>query len=274
MALDNEIAKQNIHQRLAQVMQAVSYIQKEHKSGMKYTIVSHDKVTALVRPEFLRAGIINYIAECNHAHNGNRSECDITLRYANIDDPSDFIDVKSYGYGVDGQDKGPGKAMSYAVKYAHLKTLGLETGDDPDHHSVDHSLEDPHRIKERQPSDIAAELKAKIEAQKTIADLVALKATPGFKKDFNRLPDGMFNEIVAVGKAKKDSLESNNRPRNHATELYNEMAGNIKNTSQPDTIPGNQHYMRELERLRKMDAGLAAKISTLVADTISNLEPA
>jgi hypothetical protein len=38
----------------------------------------------------------------------------------------------SFGYGIDDQDKGAGKAMSYAVKYALLKTLGLETGDDPD----------------------------------------------------------------------------------------------------------------------------------------------
>jgi hypothetical protein len=40
--------------------------------------------------------------------------------------------VETFGYGVDAQDKGPGKAMSYGVKYALLKVLGLETGDDPD----------------------------------------------------------------------------------------------------------------------------------------------
>jgi hypothetical protein len=50
----------------------------------------------------------------------------------NIDDRTDYIDVETFGYGVDPQDKGPGKAMSYGVKYALLKVLGLETGDDPD----------------------------------------------------------------------------------------------------------------------------------------------
>jgi hypothetical protein len=40
--------------------------------------------------------------------------------------------VETIGYGVDPQDKGPGKAISYGVKYALLKVLGLETGDDPD----------------------------------------------------------------------------------------------------------------------------------------------
>jgi hypothetical protein len=40
--------------------------------------------------------------------------------------------VESAGFGIDDQDKGPGKAISYAVKYAYLKALCLESGDDPD----------------------------------------------------------------------------------------------------------------------------------------------
>ncbi len=54
------------------------------------------------------------------------------MTFFNIDDPQDKLDTCSFGFGVDTQDKGPGKAMSYMVKYALLKTLGLETGDDPD----------------------------------------------------------------------------------------------------------------------------------------------
>jgi hypothetical protein len=42
------------------------------------------------------------------------------------------MDVQTAGYGIDPQDKGPGKAISYSVKYALLKALGLESGDDPD----------------------------------------------------------------------------------------------------------------------------------------------
>ena len=40
--------------------------------------------------------------------------------------------VRAFGYGIDNGEKGPGKAVSYAVKYALLKTFCLETGDDPD----------------------------------------------------------------------------------------------------------------------------------------------
>ena len=122
----------NIHQRIAKVMQTITYIQKEKKAGMRYTIVSHDAVTAKVRGPLLEAGIHYYPKTVSHVQNGNRTQCEMVVRFVNIDDPSDYIDVETFGFGIDDQDKGPGKAMSYAVKYALLKCLGLETGDDPD----------------------------------------------------------------------------------------------------------------------------------------------
>lgn len=128
----------NIYQRLAKAMDAVKYVQKERKQGMQYTIVSHDAVTAKVRPALLEAGIVYHPIDLTHTQNGNRCEVALTVRFASIDDKTDFFDVPSLGYGVDNQDKGPGKAISYAVKYALLKALGLETGDDADHDSIDH----------------------------------------------------------------------------------------------------------------------------------------
>jgi hypothetical protein len=135
--------KLNLHQRMAAVMREVTYIQKERKDKMQYTIVSHDKVTAKVRPALLANGVIYYPIRCDTAQNGNRTECNMTVRFANIDEPQDFIDVESCGHGIDTQDKGPGKAQSYAVKYALLKALGLETGDDADHDSIEHDRVDP-----------------------------------------------------------------------------------------------------------------------------------
>lgn len=122
----------NLHQRIAEAMGKVTYIQKERKQGMRYTIVSHDAVTAKVRPALLEAGVIYYPIRCDTSQTGNRTEARMVIRFANVEEPTDHIDVESFGYGIDDQDKGPGKAMSYAVKYALLKTLGLETGDDPD----------------------------------------------------------------------------------------------------------------------------------------------
>lgn len=160
----------NIHQRLAAVMTDVTYIQKEKKKDMQYSIVSHDAVTAKVRPALLAHGIVYYPVRCAHAHSGNRAEAEMTVRFVNIDDPADFFDVQTFGYGCDGQDKGPGKAMSYAVKYALLKALGLETGDDADTDSVDYTREDPAQRASN------AEIDAAIEQINSLPDMAALQS--------------------------------------------------------------------------------------------------
>lgn len=122
----------NLHQRLQTCMQEVDYIQREKKQGMRYSIVSHDAVTAKVRPVLVANGVVYYPVNITYQQDGNRTQVSLTVRFANVDDPKDYIDVPSLGFGIDEQDKGPGKAISYAVKYALLKALGLETGDDPD----------------------------------------------------------------------------------------------------------------------------------------------
>jgi hypothetical protein len=126
--------KLNIAQRINAAMAEVDYVQKQKPkdAGMKYSYVSHDAVTAKVRPILQGHGVVYYPRDLRVSQNGNRTEAVFTVRFENIDNREDYIDVATFGYGVDGQDKGPGKAMSYGVKYALLKVLGLETGDDPE----------------------------------------------------------------------------------------------------------------------------------------------
>lgn len=125
-------SKPNILQRLNAVQQEVDYIQKEKKQGMNYSIVSHDAVTAKVRPLMVKHGVLYYPENMRLTQNGNRTEVMLDIRFVSIDSPADHIIVATAGYGIDTQDKGIGKAISYAVKYALLKALGLETGDEPD----------------------------------------------------------------------------------------------------------------------------------------------
>ena len=55
-----------------------------------------------------------------------------TYRFVNLDNPSEYIETTVYGDGLDTGDKAPGKAMTYADKYALMKAYKLSTGDDPD----------------------------------------------------------------------------------------------------------------------------------------------
>jgi hypothetical protein len=198
--------KLNVHQRLAKAMEEVDYIQKERKSGMNYTIVSHDAVTAKVRPVLLKNGIVYYPIRCEHSHDGNRAECSMSVRFVNIDEPSDHFDVPTFGYGIDPQDKGPGKAMSYAVKYALLKALGLETGDDPDHDSIPHEPKPKAEPAAKQIS--AAEQKRQLaEIDRELLDChseVTIKACAD-SWQFIATRDGWSRDYKLAAKAKFDA---------------------------------------------------------------------
>lgn len=140
--------KMNIYQRLNAVMKAVSYVQKEDKKvNNQYTFVSHDAVTAKVRPHLIENGVALVTSVDSFHQDGNRTEATVTLEFVNVDKPEDKIVVRSFGYGIDPQDKGPGKAVSYAVKYGLLKTLCLETGDDPERDNINHEPAKPKSAK-------------------------------------------------------------------------------------------------------------------------------
>ena len=140
----------NIYQRMHAVMKAVGYVQKEDKKvNNQYTFVSHDAVTGKIRPALIEAGIITVPRVVKWAQDGNRTEVNVEVDFVNIDKPEERITVPMFGFGIDQQDKGPGKAISYAVKYALLKAFSLETGDDPEKDIIDHkpakAFSSPHK---------------------------------------------------------------------------------------------------------------------------------
>lgn len=53
-------------------------------------------------------------------------------RFVNIEKPDEFVETTTFAEGIDPQDKGSGKAMTYADKYALMKAYKISTGDDPD----------------------------------------------------------------------------------------------------------------------------------------------
>lgn len=114
-------------------MSDLSYIQKGPKTvNGQYRFASHDQVTAAVHPFLVKHGIVVISTLETMTQEGNRTQAMMLSTFVNVDEPSDQFTVRFPGYGVDSGDKGPGKAMSYALKYAFLKVLCLETGDDPD----------------------------------------------------------------------------------------------------------------------------------------------
>ncbi len=129
----------NIYQRINAVMKEVTYVQKSDKKvNNQYSFVSHDSVTAALHEPMARHGIVMVPAVAELIQDGNRTCVKMEIAFVNIDDPMDRIYIFHYGYGIDTQDKGIGKAVSYAVKYALLKMFCLETGDDVEKDSVEY----------------------------------------------------------------------------------------------------------------------------------------
>jgi hypothetical protein len=137
----------NIFQRINAIMGEVSYIQKgEKKPGLQFRFASHDAVTGAIRHLMVKHGVVYYPHNLDVRVEGNRVELKMSVRFVNVDNPTDFMEVQSFGFGCDASDKGPGKAMSYAMKYALLKCLGLETGDDADNDNINFSPPDERPI--------------------------------------------------------------------------------------------------------------------------------
>lgn len=77
-------------------------------------------------------------------------------RFLNIDNPSEFVDITSYGDGFDGQDKSVGKAMTYSDKYALMKAYKIETGDDPDQNPSQDIRKAPQKAPQEAPESFVA----------------------------------------------------------------------------------------------------------------------
>lgn len=129
----------NIYQRINAVMKEVSYIQKEQKMvNGQYRFVSHDAVVAKLQGPLVAHGIVVVPSVVDLKQDGNRTAVTMEITFVNIDDPTDKFSIYQHGYGIDTQDKGVGKAVSYAVKYALLKQFCLETGDDAEKDTVEY----------------------------------------------------------------------------------------------------------------------------------------
>lgn len=125
----------NIYQKIARVMNDVQYLSKDGKIEYKstnYKAITEGKVTSVVRKSLIEHGLVIFPVEQDHKKEGTLTTVNVKYKIVNIDIPEDSITVVSSGTGADTQDKGVGKAMTYAYKYMLLRTFAIPTGEDPD----------------------------------------------------------------------------------------------------------------------------------------------
>lgn len=125
----------NIYEKIAAIMNEVQYLTKDDNvefGSTRYKALSEEKVTTIMRAELLKYNLVVFPIEQSASRSGNITHVDVKYKIVNVDCPEEFIEVVSCGDGADSQDKGSGKAMTYAYKYMWLRTFSLPTGEDPD----------------------------------------------------------------------------------------------------------------------------------------------
>lgn len=137
------IKKLNVYQRINEVRKKVWYVRKDKDvstggSG-NYKATTHDAVTALVRNHLIEHGVLivprlinSSMTEVGKTKGGTpifRYAGRFEVDFVNCDEPDDRIVYPTEAHANDSGDKAPGKAVSYATKYAILKLFNIETGE-------------------------------------------------------------------------------------------------------------------------------------------------
>lgn len=121
----------NLYQRKNAVMKAIKYLKKDGRisfGNQSYMAITHDAVIGALRPHLVKEGIDIGVSVTGHELVGKTTIADVDLILTNIEKPEEQIIYHGFAYGDNG-DKGPGSAISYAVKNLLLKAFAIETGE-------------------------------------------------------------------------------------------------------------------------------------------------
>ena len=150
---DLDLKSLNIFEKMSLITEEMGVVEKNLKvqvtQSNSYQAVSERDILDNVKPlekkyrvysyPVDRKIVDNYILVKETEYNGKITKTntlymrlEIKYRFVNLDKPEEFIDIITYGDGLDTGDKAPGKAMTYGDKYALMKGYKISTGDDPD----------------------------------------------------------------------------------------------------------------------------------------------
>lgn len=185
-----------VYEKILNVMNEVGYLNKdgfvETGKGKGYKALTDEKVLTAIRPVMVKHRLIMVPVAMEHRradekvkdYNGNEktnriTDVDMTFRIINVDDPKDYVDVVSSGTGVDTQDKGIGKSMTYAKKYALLNSFLIPSGEDTDQISSEKYTEQLMGTPAPQPAEPVQPAQPTGDRNITIKTLITLAAKYG-----------------------------------------------------------------------------------------------
>lgn len=143
----------NLYEKMSAITAELQTVAKnltvQQTKTSSYKAVSERDILDAVKPLEAKYGIYSYpakrtILESNMLESESEWQGKVTkkttfmtrietvYRFVNVEKPDEFIETTTFAEGIDTQDKGSGKAMTYGDKYALMKAYKISTGDDPD----------------------------------------------------------------------------------------------------------------------------------------------
>ena len=207
----------NIYEKLSAITKEMKPVEKSLIVNGQYHAVGEQDVLPQVRVLENQYGIYSYVVNQEviesegyitisnkgvELHN-RFLRVKVTYRFVNIDKPDEYIETVTYADGVDTQDKAPGKAVTYAVKYALMKAYKMNTGEDPDMYGSPVEEDDANEIPPSlEPQNANVENETKAEAIKLEINLERVAKANGVTVD--KITEEMLKSAIAQ---KKEYLE-------------------------------------------------------------------
>jgi hypothetical protein len=217
----DEIKGMNLWEKVANISAEIGNLQKDDVVGTgsksQYKAISIEKVVKSVGEKMNKYGVVIYPIQQQYTRTDERvmgydsynkkdvekinriSDVDVTYQVVNIHNPVETMITVASGTGVDTQDKGVGKAQTYAYKNMLLKLFAIATGDDTDKiHSDDYT----NKLYGEKPKDtINADLREKLydlAKRKGITQASINKScTNDYNSELNYLDAKQYEELFA-----------------------------------------------------------------------------
>lgn len=192
----------NIYQRVNAVMKDCEYLQK--KQAQQGKGIKYDEVIAMVRDLLIKHGVVLEIRQKSFesASAVENTKQKIYQGYyemdlVNMDEPEQRIKHTSYAHGMDGGDKAPGKAHTYAVKMMLVKAFCIETGEDEE--SRAEKIDKQNTIDEDQVMEL---VKYCVDRDGATWTMIGRKLLKAYKiSQLDQLPASKFNEALSICKS-------------------------------------------------------------------------
>ena len=141
--------KKNLYEKIQLVSNEIKNIEKNMTVGkgnyaykavqdidvtleVKEAETKYGLVSIPIKQDLIKSKIIRVVKDGGGESINYMDIVKMTLRIINLENTTEYIDVESFGRGLDPGDKGFGKASTYARKYALLNAYKIATGEDPD----------------------------------------------------------------------------------------------------------------------------------------------